>query len=152
VAEARSEERLAEIRKTAQQRDYQHLVVLGDCDRGCPACAVDDLLAEVDRLDTQAAYMREQMEQMDQVIEERKAQTVVYRALAEEHQKRGDKLAARLVEAGETRLEFGYRFPGTDGDPDVQGYDDEATARRLANHGDTVMRRHVGDWGVLPNA
>jgi len=94
---------LAEIRNTARQRDYQHLVVLGDCDRGCPACAVDDLLAEVGRLNTQAAYMREQMEQMDRVIEERKMQTVVYRALAEEHQKRGDKLSAQLVEAGETR-------------------------------------------------
>jgi len=103
VAEARSEERLAKIRKTAQQRDYQHLVVLGDCDRGCPACAVDDLLAEVGRLNTQAAYMREQIEQLAQVNEERKTQTMVYRALAEEHQKRGDKLAAQLVEAGETR-------------------------------------------------
>jgi len=152
VAEARSEERLAEIRRTAQQRDYQHLVVLGDCDRDCPACAVDDLLAEVNRLDTQAAYMREQIEQLAQVNGERKVQTVVYRALAEEHQKRGDKLSAQLVEVGETRLEFGYRFPGTDGDPDVQGYDDEATARRIANHGDTVMCRRVGDWEALPDA
>lgn len=103
MAEAMSEERLAEIRKTVQQSDYQHLVVLGDCDRDCPACAVNDLLAEVDRLNTQAAYMREQIEQLAQVNEERKTQTVVYRALAEEHQKRGDKLAAQLVEAGETR-------------------------------------------------
>lgn len=103
MAEVRSEERLAEIRKTVQRHDYQHLVVLGDCDRDCPACAVDDLLAEVDRLDIQAVYMREQMEQMNQVIEERKMQTVVYRALAEEHQKRGNKLSAQLVKAGETR-------------------------------------------------
>ena len=98
MAEAMSEERLAEIRRTAQQRDYQHLVVLGDCDRDRPACAVDDLLTEVGRLNTQAAYMREQIEQLAQVNEERKTQTAVYRALAEEHQKRGDKLNAQLVE------------------------------------------------------
>ena len=116
VAEARSEERLAEIRKTAQQRDYQHLVVLGDCDRDCPACAVDDLLAEVDRLDTQAAHMREQIEQLAQVNGERKMQTVVYRALAEEHQKRGDKLSAQLVEAGETRDAHEYECAREHGD------------------------------------
>jgi DNA repair exonuclease SbcCD ATPase subunit len=98
-----SEGRLAEIRKTAQQRDYQHLIVLGDCDRDCPVCAVDDLLAEAERLSIQATYMREQIEQLSQLAEERKAQTVAYRALAEAHQKRGDKLSAQMAEADETR-------------------------------------------------
>lgn len=51
AGEGMSEERLAEIRKTAR-RGEQHLVVLGDCDRECMACAADELLVEVERLHT----------------------------------------------------------------------------------------------------
>jgi hypothetical protein len=94
MAEAMSEERLAEIRRK----------VTGPCS----CCGYDkhdfdepyalELLDEVERLSTQAAYMREQIEQLAQVGEERRVQTVAYRALAEQHQKRGDKLSAQLAE------------------------------------------------------
>jgi hypothetical protein len=62
-------------------------------------------------------------------------------------------LQAQLAEIGETRQEYGYRYSSHstgDGDPDETGYDDEATARRIAKHGDTIMRRRVGDWEVVP--
>jgi hypothetical protein len=59
---------------------------------------------------------------------------------------------AQLAEIGEKHEEFGYRYSNGDGDPDETGYDDEATARRIAMDDDTIMRRRVGDWEVVPNA
>lgn len=149
MADAMSEERLAEITAFARRRDYGHAVVLGDCVEWCAGCAVDELLAENDRLRTQASYMREQIEQQAQVTEERKVQAVVYRALAEEHQKRGDKLSEQLAEIGETREQWGSRHK--DGDV-LWGFENEADARSGSAPGVTVHYRIVGQEREVPDA
>jgi uncharacterized coiled-coil DUF342 family protein len=78
MAEAMSEERLAQIREMNQ---IEH--VNAEAAKVLLPLQVSELLAEVDWLRTQAAYMREQIEQLAQVTEERKMQMVAYRALAD---------------------------------------------------------------------
>lgn len=68
---------------------------------------VDIVLAELERLREREPYMREQIEQLAQLSEERKVRETVYRALAEEHQKRGDKLSAQLAERDARLAEIG---------------------------------------------
>lgn len=73
-------------------------------------------------------------------------------------QQKGEAMQARreLAELreriGEAKVEYGYRYRGGSSvDPDETGYDDEATARRIAAHGDTIMRRYRTDWQVMPD-
>lgn len=58
MTEPMPDKRLAEIRETTQRRDYQHAIVLGDCTEECGACAITELLAEVERLRADAARCR----------------------------------------------------------------------------------------------
>lgn len=145
-ADAMSEERRAEIRAAADRERWNTY-----CGHVGPRTMVTELLAEVERLQTQAAYMREQIEQQAQVIEERKTQTVAYRALAEEHQKRGDKLSAQLAEHP-SQWEVRRAYPN--GNTIVLVGLDETQARvELAENGGVLFERcAAGEWCEVPNA
>lgn len=75
MAEPMSDERREEIRSTAQQRRYHHVVILGDCDMDCPACAVDELMAEVNRAQAAEAALR------DELAEERASHNPLLRCI-----------------------------------------------------------------------
>jgi hypothetical protein len=147
-----SEQRLAEIRMTVL-RGEQHLVVLGDCDTECAACAVAELLAEVERLrkiDEGAVQTSIYAASM------RKERDVAFRDL---HWARhdADQLRARLAEIGETEVEWRAQQPsGAWNMSHVMPTED--TARRIVEltremgYAVKLERRVVGEWCEVPDA
>lgn len=138
---------LAEENHRDRSSIYGEQCSCGGNDRPCPdeatvrnaASFMTALLIEVERARMRELYMHEQIEQLAQVAEERKAREVVYRALAEEHQKRGDKLSAQLAEIGETKVEYSF------GDVEIG----PVTAARYASAADAERNKTAASWSPI---